>query len=179
MKNRPYFRQQKFKKGQIFSGEELTIDQTFVMAFFRGNSVKKFVSELTDEEKALVVKCLRRIKTLEVRENLYEDFDNSFEHPIGSGNKFSVSQTEYSKYNALLLQKGKLKYPFDYATGNGNVIDFKSPEELENFVNAAFAHQQTLYNDKLMPLLKGIRDVKMEDGDIVSFIDKINLVDVQ
>jgi hypothetical protein len=162
------------KAGTYFLGAEGLSDTYYYIAKDNMKSiiVESYEDSLVPETSEQILRIAKNLKI----ENLQKEDDinlkTCFEYPIGSGNTFSISRSQFSYYNSLYIFKASFTYPFEYLGNEGAKITFTIAEDLESFVSSALIKHQDVYKNRYLVKVNEVNSV-VENNPLRNSIEEI------
>lgn len=148
-------------EGTYFLGQVVFSNTNYYIGkdYIRDIDIESYEDSLTPE---ISNNILRIAKNLRIEQIQVEDDKNlmtAFEYPIDSGNTFSISRSQFSYYNSMMLFKDNFTYPFEFLGNDGSSVVFQNSTDITTFVGAALVKHQDIYNNRYLIAVNAINQV--------------------
>jgi len=148
-------------EGTYFLGEMVTKNTNYYIAknYINDISIESYEDNLTTEVSDNILRIAKnlRIEQIQKEDNTY--LITAFEYPLDSGNTFNISRTQFSYYNSMMIFKDNFTYPFEFLGNNGATLFFENSTDVINFVGAALAKHQEVYNNRYLVSVNAINEI--------------------
>lgn len=154
------------KSGTYFLGNMILMDTNYYIAkdYIKDNFIESYETNLTSQ---ISNSILRIAKNLRIEQIQVEDDKNlmtAFEYPEGTGLTYSISRSQFSYYNSMMIFKDSFSYPFEFLGNDGASINFVDATGLASFIGLALQKHQEIYNTKYLVAVNQINSITVDSS---------------
>jgi hypothetical protein len=135
-------------EGTYFLGQVVFSNTNYYIGkdYIRDIDIESYEDSLTPEISNNILRIAKNLMT-------------AFEYPVDSGNTFSISRSQFSYYNSMMLFKDNFTYPFEFLGNDGSSVVFQNSTDITTFVGAALVKHQDIYNNRYLIAVNAINQV--------------------
>lgn len=153
-------------EGTYFLGNMVTSNTNYYIAkdFVKDNFIESYENDLTSQ---ISNDILRITKNLRIEQIQVEDDKNlmtAFEYPEGTGLTYSISRSQFSYYNSMMIFKDSFTYPFEFLGNDGASINFIDATGLASFIGLALQKHQEIYNTRYLVAVNQINSITVDSS---------------
>lgn len=148
-------------EGTYFLGELVTRDTNYYIAkdYINNIDIESYEDSLTTEISDNILRIAKNLRIEQIQQEDDINLITAFEYPLNSGNTFSISRSQFSYYNSMMIFKDNFTYPFEFLGNNGATLFFENSTDVTNFVGSALAKHQEVYNNRYLISVNAINEI--------------------
>jgi len=163
-------------EGTYFLGELVSKNTNYYIAkdYINETDIESYENSLTTETSDSILRIAKNLRIEQIQKEDDIHLITVFEYPLDSGNTFSISRSQFSYYNSMMIFKDNFTYPFEFLGNNGATLFFENSTDVTNFVGAALAKHQEVYNNRYLVSVNAINEIvitKTLEGAITSVMN--------
>lgn len=163
-------------EGTYFLGELVSRNTNYYIAkdYINDIDIESYEDSLTTEISDNILRIAKNLRIEQIQKEDDINLITAFEYPLDSGNTFSISRSQFSYYNSMMIFKDSFTYPFEFLGNNGATLFFENSTDVTNFVGSALAKHQEVYNNRYLVSVNEINEIvitKTLEGAITSVMN--------
>ena len=150
-------------EGAYFLGEMVISNTNYYISkdYINSIDIESYEDNLTNEISDNILRISKNLRIEQIQKEDDRNLITAFEYPADSGNTFSISRSQFSYYNSMMIFKDSFTYPFEFLGNNGSVVFFQNPTDVITFVGAALTKHQEIYNNRYLVSVNNINEVEI------------------
>ncbi len=165
-------------EGTYFLGELVASDTNYYIAkdYINDIDIESYEDNLTTEISDNILRIAKNLRIEQIQKEDDINLITAFEYPLDSGNTFSISRSQFSYYNSMMIFKDSFTYPFEFLGNNGATLFFDNSTDVTNFVGSALVKHQEVYNNRYLVSVNEINEIVITTTleDAIALVMNIN-----
>lgn len=147
-------------EGTFFLGQMVVSNTNYYTAkdYINDIDIESYEDNLTTEISNNILRIVKNLRIEQIQKKDDINLITAFEYPLDSGKTFSISRSQFSYYNSMMIFKDNFTYPFEFLGNNGATLFFENSTDVINFVGAALAKHQEVYNNRYLVSVNAINE---------------------
>ena len=160
-------------EGTYFLGEMVAKNTNYYIAkdYINDNDIESYEDNLTTEISDSILRIAKNLRIEQIQKEDDINLITAFEYPSDSGKTFSISRSQFSYYNSMMIFKDSFTYPFEFLGNNGATLFFENSTDVSSFVGSALAKHQQVYKNRYLIKVNQVNEVvitkTLEDAIVV------------
>ena len=148
-------------EGTYFLGEMVAKNTNYYIAkdYINDNDIESYEDNLTTEISDSILRIAKNLRIEQIQKEDDINLITAFEYPLDSGNTFSISRSQFSYYNSMMIFKDSFTYPFEFLGNNGATLFFENSTDVSSFVGSALAKHQQVYKNRYLLSVNKINEI--------------------
>ena len=148
-------------EGTYFLGELVARNTNYYIAkdYINDTAIESYEDNLTAEISNSILRIAKNLRIEQIQKEDDINLITAFEYPLDSGKTFSISRSQFSYYNSMMIFKDSFTYPFEFLGNNGATLFFENSTDVTNFVGSALAKHQEVYNNRYLVSVNEINEI--------------------
>lgn len=148
-------------EGTYFLGELVSRNTNYYIAkdYINDIDIESYEDSLTTEISDNILRIAKNLRIEQIQKEDDINLITAFEYPLDSGKTFSISRSQFSYYNSMMIFKDNFTYPFEFLGNNGATLFFDNSTDVTNFVGSALTKHQEVYNNRYLVSVNAINEI--------------------
>ena len=149
-------------EGTYFLGEMVAKNTNYYIAkdYINDNDIESYEDNLTVEISDSILRIAKNLRIEQIQKEDDINLITAFEYPLDSGKTFSISRSQFSYYNSMMIFKDNFTYPFEFLGNDGATLFFENSTDVTNFVGSALAKHQQVYKNRYLIKVNQVNSVE-------------------
>ena len=150
-------------EGAYFLGQMVVSNTNYYIAkdYINNIDIESYEDNLNTEISNNILRIAKNLRIEQIQKEDDINLITAFEYPVDSGNTFSISRSQFSYYNSMILFKDSFTYPFEFLGNDGSIVFFENSTDITTFVGAALTKHQEIYNNRFLVAVNTINEVEI------------------
>jgi hypothetical protein len=153
-------------EGTYFLGEIVSRNTNYYIAkdYINDIDIESYEDNLTVEISNSILRITKNLRIEQIQKEDDINLITAFEYPLDSGKTFSISRSQFSYYNSMMIFKDNFTYPFEFLGNDGATLFFENSTDVTNFVASALAKHQEIYNTRYLVAVNQINSITVDSS---------------